>query len=366
MTTDRTTLVLTHRDICQIVSLVGSDNIMDLMISRLETAFASSRTDSSNTPTRAGFITGHTGNGVLEWMPHHETGRAVTIKTVSYAPDNPSRCGLPTILGTVARLDDRTGRLVALADAALSTALRTGAASAVATRLLAQPGSTVVGLVGAGAQAVTQLHAVSRVLPVREALVFDVREENSRSFRERVAFLGIDVRVAELAEVEARSDVICTATSVRVGAGPVLTGERLKPTVHINAVGSDLPGKVEIPLAVLKSAFVCPDHTEQAMRDGECQRLSAGDFPHSLPELCASPGLARRFRNGWTVFDSTGFALEDHVALDVFSELADQHRIGMNVPLEAPAQDVFNPYSGLTDEPRRQAGAMAEEPALHG
>ncbi|GAA1964906.1 ornithine cyclodeaminase family protein [Kitasatospora viridis] len=339
------TLLLSSADIHRLVLEVGRDRFMDRMIERLESAFRTAAPDGSGTPPRAGFTTGTERTGVLEWMPHHEPGLAATVKLVSYAPANPVRHGLPTILGTLLRIDDETGHLVAVADAALPTAIRTGAASAVATRLLARPDSATVGLVGAGAQAVTQLHALSRVLDIREVLVHDTDPVHRRSFPQRASFLGLPVREAEPAELEAAADVICTATSVEVGAGPVLRGDRLKDHLHINAVGADLPGKVEVPLPVLRAAYVSPDHLGQARREGECQRLDEREIGATLPELLRAPQLARGLRDSRTVFDSTGFALEDHVALDVLIALAELHGVGERVRLEAGPADPLDPYS---------------------
>ncbi|MFJ9817515.1 ornithine cyclodeaminase family protein [Streptomyces sp. NPDC101151] len=338
------TLVLGQPDIHRIVDLAGRDRIMDEMIEGLQAAFSAAESGTTATPARQGFLTGTRRTGVLEWMPHHDIGTAITIKTVSYAPENPNTFGLPTILGTVARFDDETGHMVALSDGVLLTAMRTGAASAVATRLFAHPDSRVVGLIGAGAQAVTQLHALSRVLDIAEVLVHDIDEEHSRSLPRRVKFLGLDVRVASLEEIESQADVICTATSVDVGEGPVLTGEGLKPHVHINAIGADLPGKVEIPAAVLKDAFVCPDHLEQAKREGECQQLALEDIGPGLPRICAEPSTAESRRFSRTVFDSTGFALEDHVAFDVFHHFAQRFGVGQKIRLESVSGDALNPY----------------------
>ncbi|WP_435252488.1 hypothetical protein [Streptomyces tendae] len=81
-------------------------------------------------------------------------------------------------------------------------------------------------------------------------------------------------------------------------------------------------------MPVLKSAFVTPDHLAQALREGECQQLEEGDVGPDLMTLCADPETAARHRDGVTVFDSTGFGLEDHVALDVLLELAEEAGIG--------------------------------------
>ncbi|MFD8368995.1 ornithine cyclodeaminase family protein [Streptomyces hygroscopicus] len=343
------TLLLGQSDIHRILHLAGRDQVMDLTIERLREAFVAADAGRSVIPARQGFLTGSDRTGVLEWMPHHDPGRAVTIKTVSYAPVNPAKYALPTILGTIARFDDETGHLLAVSDGVLPTAIRTGAASAVATNLLAHPDSRAVGMIGTGAQAVTQLHALSRVLGIETVLVTDIDPEHSSSFRERAAFLGLTVEVVPLAELEAEADVICTATSVDVGEGPVMRGTDLKNHLHINAIGADLPGKVEIPLHVLRKAFVCPDHPEQAHKEGECQQLVPDEVGPTLLELCADPALAHAMQTSRTVFDSTGFALEDHVAFDVFYELAQYHGVGDRVRLESVSRDSLNPYGDMTE-----------------
>lgn len=338
------TTVITRHHVAKIIQEKGSDHFMDRMIDRLTAAFKD-RAGHGVTPVRDGFLRGEGDTAILEWMPHHRPGDSITIKTVGYTPTNPTTHRLPTIIGTMARYDDVTGRLLAICDGILPTAIRTGAASAVASRLLARPDSRVLGLVGAGAQAVTQAHALSRVFPLERIVVHDIEPAHQKSFAERVEFLGLDVEVAPVAEIEAAADIICTVTSVGVGDGPVLLGERLRPHVHINAIGADLIGKFEVPLAVLKSAFVTADHRGQALREGECQQLDEHDLAPDLLELCARPELAAAQRERVTVFDSTGFALEDHVAFDVLLELVAETGLGDQVQLEHLPEDALNPYA---------------------
>ncbi|MBO4256226.1 ornithine cyclodeaminase family protein [Streptomyces griseorubiginosus] len=337
------TTILTRQHVAKLVKESGNDRFMDRMIVRLREAFTAS--DTGVSPARDGFVRGPGDTAILEWMPHHDPGRSITIKTVAYTPSNPTTYQLPTIIGSLTRYDDVTGRLLAICDGILPTAIRTGAASAIASGLLARPDSRVLGLVGAGAQAVTQAHALSRVFPLEQILVHDIEPAHAGSFADRVDFLGLDVRVVGLAELEAASDIICTVTSVGVGEGPVLSGENLRPHVHINAIGADLIGKIEVPRAVLESAFVTADHVAQALREGECQQLEAADLGPDLMSLCGDPRTAAGRRDRVTVFDSTGFALEDHVALDVFLELAEEAGIGDRLQVEHLPDDALNPYS---------------------
>jgi ornithine cyclodeaminase/alanine dehydrogenase-like protein (mu-crystallin family) len=340
------TWLLGQDEMVRLLQVVGRDNLMRRMILAFEQGFTElghgRRTDS---PVRMGFTRSGDVPGVIEMMPHREPGAGVTIKTVSYSPRNLIDQRLPTILGTVARVDDDTGRLVALTDGVLLTAIRTGAASAVATSMLAHPQSRVVGLIGAGAQAVTQLHGLSQVLAIESVLVHDTDPAHAHSFPSRVAFLDLNVRTAGPERILAESDVLCTATSVGVGAGPVVPDGDHRPHLHINAIGSDQVGKTELPRSLLRRALVCVDHRGQAFREGESQQLTEHEVGPSLAHLCAQPGEAATYRERLTVFDSTGFAFEDHLALDVVMAAAGELGLGTKILIEGRPEDLLDPYS---------------------
>ncbi|WP_205413071.1 ornithine cyclodeaminase family protein [Austwickia chelonae] len=340
------TWVLTRDDIGQVLNAYGVDKFMNYMIDTLEQGFAElghgSRTGS---PPRSGFSRSGEIPGIIETMPHRESGRSVTIKTVSYSPRNIIDHQLPTILATIARVDDDTGRLVSLCDGVLLTAVRTGAASALATKLLAKPGSQTVGLIGTGAQAVTQLHGLNQVIDIRRVIVTDINPRHTASFADRVALLGLPIEVTDVATVLRESDVICTATSVGVGEGPVFTDGEHRPHLHINSVGADEVGKFELPVSLLRRAVVCFDHHEQARHEGECQQLNDDEMGPSLAHLCAHPHEAAIHQDELTVFDSTGVAMEDHLALDVLFEMANELGLGSRLPIEGRPSDLLDPYS---------------------
>jgi L-lysine cyclodeaminase len=355
------TLLIRLRDIRDIVARIGLNELMDRTIAVLTEALQETPLAPGEMQPRAGF-SDRRRPSVLEWMPYRgRAGRSVTIKVVAYQPLNSSTAGLPTIVASASLYDFATGHLVALADGVFLTALRTGAASAVVSRILAHPDSTTVGLVGAGAQAVSQLHALSRVFRLREALVHDVDPGIARSFPARVAFLGVPIRVAPLEEVERGADILCTATTVAPGAGPVIRGGDLRRHVHINAIGSDLPGKTELPLDVLRASLVCPDFLEQARTEGECQQLAEGEIGPDLSELVRRPHDFRPWAERRTVFDSTGTALEDHAALGVLLEAARGLGLGRRVRLEHLPADPHNPYdfteAHRPSHPARVAGS---------
>ncbi|MFJ8233016.1 ornithine cyclodeaminase family protein [Streptomyces sp. NPDC094448] len=340
------TKILRQRDIKQILSVVGRDTIMDRLIQELYDGFAAlGRGELAEAPPRSGFARSGEIPGVIEFMPYRVPGVAVTMKTVSYSPHNYQRFRLPTVVGTVSRVDDDSGSLIALADAGVITAMRTGAVSAVASRLLARPDSSTLALVGAGAQAVTQAHALSRVLPVERILVSDIDAAHAASFAGRIAFLGLPVEITGPAEAVAAADVLSTVTSVPAGQGPVLPAEPRLEHLHVNATGADEPGKTELPKALLDDAFICVDHPGQARAEGEFQQLPDRPLGPSLASLCADPSTAANHIGSLSVLDSTGSAYADHIAFDVLLGFADELGLGRKAAIGATPDDVLDPYS---------------------
>ncbi|OON71512.1 ornithine cyclodeaminase family protein [Streptomyces tsukubensis] len=340
------TKILRQRDIKQILSVVGRDAIMDRLIEELHKGFAALGSgEFDEAPPRSGFARSAEVPGVIEFMPYRVPGVGVTMKTISYSPHNYQRFRLPTVVGTVSRLDDDSGSLIAFADAAVITAMRTGAVSAVASRLLARPDSSTLALIGAGAQAVTQAHALSRVLPMERILVSDIDQGHAESFAGRVAFLGLTVEVTDPEAAVAAADVLTTVTSVPAGRGPVVPPEPRLPHLHVNAVGADEPGKTELPRVLLESAFICVDHPGQARTEGEFQQFPDRELGPSLASLCAAPSTAAAHIDSLSVLDSTGSAFADHIAFDVLLGFADELGLGRKAAIGATPEDVLDPYS---------------------
>ncbi len=353
------TTILSADHLRQIVRRVGLDRLMDETIGRLTEACAGLDARETVVPARAGFSYNRPDLGLLEWMPGMATGAGVQIKVVGYHPGNGRSHGLPTVLSTLSTYSVESGRLMGLMDATLVTAMRTGAASAVASRILADPESSSLGIIGCGAQAVTQLHALSRVFPLRRVYVHDTDPVAVASFQQRIHCLGLDAVAIVPAPVHTfldQVDMLCTATSVGVGEGPVFEDGPLRPHVHVNAIGSDFPGKIELPEALLRRALVCPDFTEQALKEGECQRLEPRALGPDLPTLVKEQACHRRARDGLTVFDSTGWAVEDMVSMALFMEHAAALGIGAEVQVESVSSDYRHPYQFLYDAPAGEAG----------
>lgn len=346
-----TSHILRSGDVEIIIRQLGLNELMDELILRLERAIKSYDPEKVVIPVRSGFCYDTPQSGLIEWMPLMNTGDKVMIKAVGYHPVNPVINNLPTILSTISVYDTASGHLIGLADGVLLTALRTGAASALASKYLAHPESSTIGMIGCGAQAITQLHAISRIFKPKRVLVYDTSEQAMFSFKDRVAVLNLDAQIipTPVETVVELADILVTATTVEVGKGPLFNAIETRPHVHINAVGSDFPGKLELPLDLLKQSFVCPDFPEQALLEGECQQLKKQDIGPGWVEVIQDLRNYRHLTTTRTVFDSTGWPLEDLVVLELFLEYGRELGLGKEIEIEHLSEDVKNPYHFMTE-----------------
>jgi alanine dehydrogenase len=260
-------------------------------------------------------------------------------KTNANFPGNPERFGLPTIRGTVVLADAETGEPLAMMDSASVTALRTGAATAVAAKYLARPDSRSATVVGCGAQGAIQLAAIAAVLPLERVWVLDADPARAQGLAAQTrADLGIRISVAtDLHAALRESDVCVTCTPSR---RPFVFLDDVPPGVFIAAVGADNRGKQELEPALVASSTLVVDVLEQCAEIGELQHaLAAGlmtreDVHAELSDVVSGrrPGRARD--DEITVFDSSGTALQDVAAAIVVYENALASGHGTEVKLD--------------------------------
>ena len=251
----------------------------------------------------------------------------VAAKVNANFPDNPRRHGLPTIQGTVMLADAETGRPLAVMDSASVTALRTGAATAVAAKFLARRDARTATIVGCGAQGETQLAALAAVLPLQRAWVLDSDHARAEAFAARAATdLGFAVEAAkDLHSAVRGTDVCVTCTPARrafLGIADVAPG------TFVAAVGADNRGKQELEPALVASATLVVDVLEQCAEIGELQHaLAAGlltrEGVHAeLGDVVTGRRPGRTRDDEITIFDSSGTALQDVAAAVVVYESA--------------------------------------------
>lgn len=223
-----------------------------------------------------------------------------------------------------------TGELLAVMRADRLGQLRTGAASAVATRALANPDARTLSVYGTGFQAETQVPAIAAVLPQLTTIrVVSRNPERRDQFVDRVRdLLGVTVVPADPREAAEAADVIVTATG---SVEPVFDGEWVSDGTHINAVGSNVATKREIDRRLLERAsrIVVDDREVAAV---ECGDLIANDWDQAdvvaLAEVLTGSALGRRHRSDITLFESQGLAVEDVVCAGVVYERARAQGIG--------------------------------------
>jgi len=237
------------------------------------------------------------------------------VKVVNSHPKNPER-GLPTVAATLVLNDPTTGMPLALMAAGRLTDARTGAAGGVAAKYLARPESSVVGLVGCGRQAVTQLEAVRVNFAVREVRVAGRDRVEAEQFCAKHPG-GAPMFVPCSIEESCRADIVITTTPARA---PVVKAGWIRAGTHVNAIGADAPGKQEIESALLANARVVVDLAEQAFHSGEVNvPLSTGALTPekivgNLGDIVTKNKKGRLSPRDVTVFDSTGLAVQDIAA----------------------------------------------------
>lgn len=256
---------------------------------------------------------------------------AAGVKWVNSHPQNPRRHGLPAVMGVYIYSDPETARPLAILDATWLTAIRTGAAAAVASRALGRPEARSLGFVGAGVQSRTMAMAHRVTHPHVSDLVFaDVRPEAARAMAE--AFGG---RVGSIEEAAA-CDLVCTSTP---GAVPVVTRGMVRPGTHINAMGADAEGKQELETALTVAARIFVDDPTQAFHSGEVNvPLHHGDLREdqvagSLGAVLNGLLVARPDADAITVFDSTGLAVQDLAVARILVARAHREGRGLSLPL---------------------------------
>jgi alanine dehydrogenase len=259
-------------------------------------------------------------------------------KILTLYPNNPSH-GRPFIHGIVVMFDARTGRPEGILEGTALTALRTGAASGLATQVLARRNARVVGIIGSGVQARTQLEAVCTVRRVEEVRVFSRTQGHAARFAREMAGVGPiprNVRVVKSAAAAADgADVVCTATPA---TRPVLGLGDMSRGAHVNAVGSYTPAMREIAPALVNRARIVVDSRDAALAEaGELiaciEDGSIGQEMVELGEVLAGRQTGRENDSHLTIFKSVGLAAQDLCAAAAALRRATRQGIGTVVPM---------------------------------
>lgn len=274
-------------------------------------------------------------HGVLGMMPAFlaEPRAALGMKTITVFPSNVAK-GMDSHQGAVLLYSAETGELQAVMNASAITAIRTAAASGLATDLLARKEAKTVALVGTGVEAGPHLEAMAAVRSIERCRVA------SRSFANAQRFAGefsvrydFPVEAAEtVATAVTGADIVVTVTNAKQ---PVIQREWIAPGAHINAVGSCIPTTREIDGATVSAASVFTDRRESALAEAGDLILAQADGLFSpediraeLGELLVGQHLGRTSETEITLFESLGIGIEDVACAACLYDQATEASVG--------------------------------------
>lgn len=248
------------------------------------------------------------------------------IKVNGNFPENVVRRQLPTIQGFVALLDAECGCVLALMDSIEITARRTAAATALAAKYLAKPGSRALAMIGCGVQAAYHVEALLDVAAIEAVAFCDPRDDAAEAFAGRMRELGLQARRAGDTRTAVRgADIVVTVTT---STRPLLGLADIGPGTFVAGVGADNPSKHELAADLLKASRVVVDSVAQASTMGdlhhaiEAGAMQAGDVHGELAQLAAGQISGRTHGDEQWVFDSTGLSIQDLAAAAMLYERA--------------------------------------------
>tara|TARA_Y100000994_G_scaffold249451_1_gene261211 strand:- start:2338 stop:3318 length:981 start_codon:yes stop_codon:yes gene_type:complete len=271
-------------------------------------------------------------NGDLRSMPAYLPGKNAGVKIVTVHPENTSK-GLPTVMALCVLNDPNTGFPVAVMDAGLLTAIRTGAAGGVASKWLAKEGSSEIGLIGSGVQAQYQIEAHLDFMDIDHIKISDPNKQATKDLSDWIKNKdsSIDISVTDIRNA-CDCDVLITTTPVRKPV--VMDSMIVRPHTHINAIGADAEGKQEIEGNLIRRCNVIVDDWTQTSHSGEinvpCHEgwfkkdMVAGEIGTIVAESDSS------FKDVLTVFDSTGLAIQDMATANIVLQKAIKEGMGID------------------------------------
>jgi alanine dehydrogenase len=316
-------LLLTEEDVESILT-------MPLALELVETSFRRLADGSAISHSRQRLRMA--GKGFLHYMAAADSaGGYMGLKIYSVSPSG-ARFLVPL-------MSAQSGEMLALIEANYLGQVRTGAASGLATRLMAREDARTAGIVGTGLQARTQLEAVALARKLEQVQAFSRDASRREQFaKEMTARLGLPVIPVATAEEAVRgADIVITSTT---STKPVVEGRWLAPGVHINAIGVNFAEKREVDTEVVaRCDVIAADSVEQSkLEAGDLIQAFGNDMSRwasvrELAQIVSGELPGRMNRAQITLFKSNGVAIEDVVVAGRVYEVARQRRMGREIPL---------------------------------
>lgn len=315
-----------------VVNLLDMKTTMDVV----EKAFVELYNGTANMPLRTPIpVPEH--EGITLFMPAYlKNLGAIGAKIVTVYKNNIPKYNIPTVLGTILILDEKTGNSEAIMDGGYITAMRTGCVSGIATKYMANPDAKIASIVGSGVQAKTQVWATCEAKKFEKYYVYSIDPpEKIKAFcNEMEAKHKLEFIPAKSIEEAVRvADVLTLATSAK---DPIIDGDWLKQGCHINGIGSHSPTMTELDEKTVMKARIIADLKSAClaeagdfliyMKDGKfTEEMIVGD----LGGVITGAVEGRTSKEEITLFKSVGLAIQDiSTALAVFN-LAKEKKVGV-------------------------------------
>ncbi len=279
------------------------------------------------------------GRRILGMMPGAvEDPPVLGAKIITVFPGNHGT-ELDAHQGVVLLFDPERGPPLAILEASTLTAIRTAAASAVATRALAREDAQILAIIGSGVQARSHFEAMLAVRPIEEVRVFSPTEAHRGEFARRESErTGVRVEAVSSARAAVEgAEIICTVTSSSV---PVLEGAWLSPGAHLNSVGASVPSARELDDETVARARLFVDSRESALHEAgdllmpmEAGLVGADHIQGEIGEVLTGKVPGRCSAEEITWFESLGLAVEDLLPARLVFERARAANAGTEVEL---------------------------------
>lgn len=262
------------------------------------------------------------------------------VKLLSLFPDNPAE-GYSSHEGTMVLFEARHGLVAAMLNAGPLTAIRTAAASAVATRALARPEASTLAIVGTGEQAGHHIDAMLAVRPVSELRIAGRSTAKAEALAHKASARHPRVKISTGTDIQAAvngADIVCTVTAA---AEPILSGTWIAPGTHLNVVGSSIPSLREIDEEMVARAAVFVDYrvstfaqAGEIIRAIESGRIGRDHVRAEIGEVLAGTASGRTGPDEITLYRSLGVAAQDLACAVHCVEQAKARRMGVVAPLD--------------------------------
>lgn len=329
MTDEFKTLIIERETLMQLLT-------MEDCIESIDNCMRQTSAGNLANPPRSGF---KAGKGMLAWMPGYlGEPEGFACKLITQFPEAKLK-GYSSHSGVTVYFEAETGQPAMIVDSGYLTAVRTAAASAVATRALARDDAYTLALVGSGEQGYLHVAAMIAVRPISAIRIWGRTPEKALPFAEQIeAEWQVKVDIFSTVEQTIReADIICSSTPA---TAPVLLGRELPEGCHVNAVGASRSPKVELDEAAVMRSLFYVDYLESAVMEAreliealESGIISEAHVRGEIGEVLLGHKRGRENEQDITIYRSVGFAAQDVAAAGLVYNKARNQGLGLAVRL---------------------------------